>query len=344
MARKLSSKSFKMHSLTNNRISILPVKLIRVIWSYLFLHVILISLYSCQGEQPSSTVSAVSNSSNDGTYITYLRDSVIVVQSDSITVPVQIHDYAGSQLMNPAVSPDGLQIAYTRIMNANDARTICLMDLSTRRSNQLAVPSSNFYGPAWSPDSEWILFNIFQKKGVWKPGIIKRNNNGYRMLDSASGVNYYSPTWRSAERIAAQDLEKLYTLGLDGKIIETILLDSLIGVDFSRSSDDRYYFTSNQKEIIFQVGTQSELPDLKGPLQSVYRVRVADGKLTRLTPAGFHVRNLFVANNDRIYCEGSSAPFTEFELVELLPSGELQRWSRTGTSTSIVTKGTGSIE
>lgn len=321
------------------------MKLIKTTWPHPYFLIILISLYGCNGEGKSSdTVNVASDSSDRETYVAYLQDSAIVIQSDSITRPVKLLDTIAAQVMNPAVSPDGQEIAYTRIMDDKDLRTICLMDLSTLERTQLAVPSPNFYGPVWSLDGERIAFNIFQKDSIWKIGVINRNNQGYRMLDSTSSINYYSPTWRSAEQVAAQDLEKLYTLNLDGDIIETILLDSLIGDDFSRSSDDQYYFTNDQTEIIFQIGNKEGSPDLMGPLQSVYRVRIADKKVTRLTPEGFHVRSLFIAKNDRIYCEGTNTPFTKFEWVELLPSGDLKQWSQSGTSTDNVINTMGSEE
>lgn len=312
------------------------MKLTKTTWPHPYLLTLLIGLWGCDGERQSSDgVKVASDSSDQETYVAYLQDSAIVIQSDSTTVPVKIPD-TNAQVMNPAVSPDGQQIAYTRLMDDTDFRTICLMDLSTLKSTQLAVPSPNFYGPVWSLDGERIAFNIFQKEGIWKVGVINRNNQGYRMLDSTSSINYYSPTWRIGGQIVAHDLEKLYTLNLDGEITETILLDSLIGDGFSRSSDDQYYFTNDQKEIVFQVGNQEGYPDLMGPLQSVYRAGVTEKKVTRLTPEGFHVRSLLVANNGRIYCEGTGTPFTKFEWVELLPSGDLKPLSTKGASTDIV--------
>lgn len=315
------------------------MKLINAPWPYFTIGLLSLSLFACQsGQKPSKSVTAVPDSSNRQTFVAYLQDNTIMIQSDSTTVPVKVQDNSKLQAMDPAVDPEGQHIAYTRIMTNNDIRTIDLMDLSTQKRNPLEVPSQNFYGPVWSIDGKWIAFNIFQKNNVWKIGVINRNNQGYRMLDSTSNINYYSPTWRTGDRIVAQDLKKLYTLSLDGKILETIPLDSLIGKDFSHSSDDKYYFTKDQKNIVFKTGTLEEVPELMGTLQSVYRIRLSDKKITRLTPSNINIRKLFIANDDRIFYEGAKTPFDVYELYELLPSGDFRQRSKSGVVMNTTSK------
>lgn len=282
----------------------------------------LMGFYACQSKHQSSVSDKnYTDSSERRDLIVYLDSNRLMIKSDSVT-SVETHEGPAVQIMNPAISPNGQQIAYTTIMDRNDRRTVSLMNLSTLKTTQLQIPSSNFYGPMWSPNSLHIAVNIFNKKSsTWKIGVIGSNNKGYKMLDSLSSVNYYSPAWKNNDQLIAHNMEKLYTLNLKGQAIDSVGFDKLIGKDYTLSSSNSFYFSRDGEKLFFNAGNQDTLPQLMGPSEALYELHIADKQIKRLSPFGMNVNRIFVTGDDRIFYEGSTVPFEVVQLFELEKGG-----------------------
>lgn len=88
--------------------------------------------------------------------ILYLRD---ITSDYAKTQPFDMKTFIDrtGQVADPAWSPDGAQIAYTRMDGSN--RTIYTMLASARadKITKLTV-SGHDREPAWSPDSQWVIF------------------------------------------------------------------------------------------------------------------------------------------------------------------------------------------
>lgn len=264
-------------------------------------------------------------------FIAYLADTSILLQAGTDTVAVDMFTGLRGQILDPAVTQDGKLLAYTYFSEESDERTIRLMETSSDQDHQLNVPSQNFYGPIWNHQGTRLAFSVFERDELWKIGLIDRDNQGYTLLDSASQIDFYSPTWRAEDQVVAHDLVHLYTLDMDGQIVEKLLLDSLVGSDFNRSSDDQYYFSQDNSSIIFQSGNPKELASFQGPMQSVFRLNLEDEKIEQLTPDSMHVRRLIVAGDDQIYYEASADPdATTFLLFEWSPVDEAKPISAVG--------------
>ena len=209
---------------------------------------------------------------------------------------------------DPAISPDGNKLAYT-VSDSLNNRSVWVADMVSKSQAQLNVKSKNFYRAMWSPSGSMIAFSIFNKKSLWKVGVIKADNSGYILLDSTSKLNVYAPAWKNENQIIAQDLQKLYTFDLTGKVVESVNITGLIGKDFSVASNNNFFYSKDGKKLIFNAGNKDVLPGLTGPAEAVYVLDLATKRVKRISPEGVNVPSLFVTANDKIVYSGMEKPF-----------------------------------
>lgn len=88
----------------------------------------------------------------------------------------------------PAVSPDGRQVAYRRFYNTpDDSIGLYVVDLETGEK-RLLVRERTASAPDWSPNGEWIAFNIY-------PQIYKIKINGDSLTKLTNGAGSFDPKW-----------------------------------------------------------------------------------------------------------------------------------------------------
>ncbi|MDQ0968745.1 TolB protein [Flavobacterium sp. W4I14] len=214
---------------------------------------------------------------------------------------------------DPAISPNGNKLAYTLSDSAGN-RSIWIADMENKSQGKLQVNSNNYYQAMWSADGGAIAFNIFNSKNLWKIGVIKTDNSGYVMLDSASKINVYAPTWKNEKEIIGQDLTKLYTFDRAGKLIDTKLIADLIGKEFFIASSNRFFYTKDGAKLIFNAGNSDILDGLTGPSEAVYVLDLASKKVARISPKGINVPYVFLTADDRIFYSGAEKPFTQSKI------------------------------
>jgi len=214
---------------------------------------------------------------------------------------------------DPAISPDGNKLAYT-LSDSVGNRSIWIADMENKSQGKLQVNSKNYYQAMWSADGASIAFNIFNKKNIWKVGVIKADNSDYIMLDSASKINVYSPTWKNEKEIIAQDLSNLYTFDLTGKLTDSKPIAGLIGKDFSIASNNHFFYSKDGSKLIFNAGNTDVLDGLTGPSEAVYVLELSSKKVTRISPKGINVPFVFVTADDRIFYSGAEKPFTQSKI------------------------------
>lgn len=224
---------------------------------------------------------------------------------------------------DPAISPDGNKLAYT-LTDSTGGRSIWIADMENKSQGKLQVNSNNFYQAVWSPSGATVAFSIFNPKSLWKIGVIKTDNSGYKTIDSASNINVYAPTWKNETELLGHDLTHLYTFDIHGKVVDTKLIADLIGKDFSVASNNRFFYTSDGKKIIFNVGNTDVLEGLTGPSEAVYILDLASKKVDRISPKGLNVPYLFVTADDRIFYSGAEKPFTQSKIYVSDLSGNIK--------------------
>ncbi len=269
-------------------------------------------LVSCNNQQSANggskaVLDTVSLSSKN--YALAYQDGEKIVAT-SIDTMKQI-SFGGAT--DPAISPDGNKLAYT-LSDSAGHRSIWIADMENKNQGQLVVNNNNYYQAVWSADGSTIAFNIFNKQNLWKIGIIKADNSGYVMLDSASKINVYAPTWKNEKEIIGQDLTNLYTFDLSGKVIDTKLIAGLIGKDLTIASSNRFFYTKDGQKLIFNAGNNDVLDGLTGPAEAVYILDLTSKKIDRLSPKGVTVPYVFVTADDRIFYSGMEKPFTQSKI------------------------------
>ena len=275
----------------------------------IFCIAIFASCNSNKNEESKSTAMLDSISLSSKNFALAYQDGEKIVAT-SIDTMKQI-SFGGA--MDPAISPDGNKLAYT-VNNTTGNRTIWVADLENKSQLQLHVNSSNYYQAMWSPNGNAIAFNIFNSKNLWKVGVIKADNTGYLILDSASAINVYSPTWKNEKELVAHDLKNLYTFNVDGKLVESRVIADLIGKDFMIASSNHFFYSEDGTKLIFNAGN-SDAPDgLTGPSEAAYILNIASKKIERLSPKGVNVPYIFVTADDRIFYSGSEKPYTQSKI------------------------------
>ncbi|WP_025141782.1 PD40 domain-containing protein [Pedobacter jeongneungensis] len=214
---------------------------------------------------------------------------------------------------DPAISPDGNKLAYT----FNDSvgnRSIWIADMENKSQAKLQVNSNNYYGASWSADGSNIAFSIFNKNSIWKIGLIKADNSGYIILDSASNISVSGPTWKNEKEIIAHDLDNLYTFNLTGKLIDTKSINALIGNAYYISSSSIFFYSKDGKKLIFNASNGEVLDGLHDRAEAAYILDVASKKVLPISPKGVHVPFLFVTADDRIFYSGEVKPYTQSKI------------------------------
>ena len=98
---------------------------------------------------------------------------------------------ASSYYTTPAISPDGRKVAYVSSETSGGLYDVWIRDLEYDRAMRITEQSGSYFGPAWSPDSERLVF-VCQPKGM-QDLCIKELGDG-----SAVRLFYGSPNWKSA--------------------------------------------------------------------------------------------------------------------------------------------------
>lgn len=277
------------------------------------------------GEKSTAMLDTVSLSSKNFA-LAYQDGSKIV--ATSIDTMKQI-SFGGAA--DPAISPDGNKLAYT-VNDTAGHRSIWVADMENKSQLQLKVNNDNYYQAVWSASGNEIAFNIFNDKKLWKVGVIKADNTGFVILDNASKLNVYSPTWKNDKELIAQDLINLYTFDISGKLIDTKFIASLIGKDFSIASSNRFFYTSDGAKLIFNAGNSDVVDGLTGPSEAVYVLDLNSKKVERISPKGVNVPYVFVTADDRIFYSGAEKPFTNSKIYVSDLSGNIKTIVDKGTN------------
>jgi Tol biopolymer transport system component len=232
---------------------------------------------------------------------------------------------------DPAISPDGNKLAYT-LNDSVGNRSIWIADMENKSQGKLQVNSNNYYGAVWSADGSNIAFSIFNKNSIWKIGLIKADNSGYIMLDSASKINVYGPAWKNEKEIIAHDLDNLYTFNLAGKLIDTKSIKALIGNAYYISSSNNFFYSRDGKKLIFNASNGEVLDGLHDRAEAAYILDVASKKVTPISPKCIHVPFLFVTADDRIFYSGEVKPYTQSKIYVSDLSGNIKTVVDKGTN------------
>lgn len=104
---------------------------------------------------------------------------------------------ADSQLLDPALSPDGTTLAVSRApWDAQDSRQIALFDVATGNLKQVLTSGPGDGTPFWSPDGSQIAFS--RDNGIFVISANGPEGSETRIADGSS------PTWSNAGAVTAK--------------------------------------------------------------------------------------------------------------------------------------------
>jgi len=202
------------------------------------------------------------------------------------------------------LSPDGTRIAYTDLGAADRVRRIGVFDLEAGKVTLMDTACHNCYGPVWSPDGEYLVYNAIIAN-EWGIKCVDKGNlhpvNIASAHDSLSG--YFSPTWSADSRkIAVQNMTGVDIYDLDGKVLRSIPFEQFdTSIQFSSASS--FFLTGKEDKIVFW-GSDGAAASVKADAPAaVFVYDMATAKTNRISPKGYDCWRPLI-KGDTVFCRG----------------------------------------
>jgi len=216
--------------------------------------------------------------------LTFEQDDAVWIANIDGSSPKKI---AGGQA--PDLSPDGARLAYNTVQATGQPshRQIAVVDLASGQTTILKdIPSDNCMEPRWSPDGKRLLFN-FYVNDERRIGVVDADGTGFHYVQESEPKHqtYWAADWAAdGQSFFAEDMENLYRLDLDAKVLKKWAIDKLVP-DGEMSGDVRLDASPDGKTLLMDVEMdEKERKDWDGPPPSIWLLDLATEKVTRLTP------------------------------------------------------------
>ena len=218
--------------------------------------------------------------------IAYEHDEKIFVANVDGTHAKKIADGA-----LPEISPDGTRIAFNTEGDAKNRpgpeRHIAIADIASGKVTVLPnIPSDNCFGPVWSLDGKQLAFSIMADK-AWQLGLVNADGSGFRFVKNAElrFEAFGAPEWaRDGESIFCHDLDNIYQIDLDGKILKKWELSKIL-TDASMNGGDRLSVSPDGNSLLMDVdcGSEHERKNWEGPQPAIEKLDLDGDKAVRVT-------------------------------------------------------------
>jgi len=200
---------------------------------------------------------------------------------------------------NPCISPDGKKLAYTAL-DQNGGRFIAVIDLNTKKKTILNTNSNNCYGPVWSPNGNYIAYNVFDsQKSNWLIAVIDAGNTEPVVLTRQLEQSYM-PTWTyDNKNVVVQNMEKVFVFDLSGNLVKDYKVSDMTK-DLGPTSSDRFIFTKDNKKIVFS-SSVDEPGGKDGPPSAVFIYDIDSNSTLRLSPKGYWSDDVIIKDNKVLF-------------------------------------------
>lgn len=189
--------------------------------------------------------------------------------------------------VNPSLSPDGKQIAFTET-DAEGNRFIAVGDALTGKSRRVAgIPGGNSYRPLWSPDGQILTFDHFVQND-WKVARVKVGGGEFQILEGLTR-KVASHAWMpDGKTLLCQDLDGFFTVDVEnwGKPLLKKLPTKDMVEGLSSDSSMAVSFDGKTALVTLQV-----MPETSNdyPTSGIFHLDLETGELLRWSAKGMDV-------------------------------------------------------
>lgn len=211
---------------------------------------------------------------------------------------------------DPQLSPDGSKIAYTDAGAPDHQRRIGVFDLEAGKVTILDTGCHNCYGPVWSPDGDYLVYNAFTGK-EWSVKYIDKENRRPVLLAAPADslLSFSSPTWSAdsrkivvgaSARMSSQ-VSAVYIFDLNGRVLQTVPFEQL-DTTLSFSNSTTFVLSRKEDKLVYWAGVDQESNNGEPPT-AVFVHDLGSGKSVRISPKGYACWQP-VLKGDTVYCNG----------------------------------------
>ncbi|MFQ3549540.1 MAG: hypothetical protein SNJ70_07295 [Armatimonadota bacterium] len=194
----------------------------------------------------------------------------------------------------PSISPDNTKVVFCKPtdLSSENVGELLIYDILTKKTTSIYKAKGDFFYPQWSSDGSLIAFKKVIDYTLTQLLTIKPDGSDIKkLIDSKSGniSDIYFPTWYGdSKSIYFHDIDFLYRIDLNGKILSKANLETLIGKKYSISSEDKFVVNPKNNNLIlysrYDTGSKKLEDAFMGqPNTSLYIYDTTTRKSKRLT-------------------------------------------------------------
>jgi len=95
-------------------------------------------------------------------------------------------------------------------------------------------------------------------------------------------------------------MQKIYKFDLSGNVVDSIDISGEIGVNYYPSSASKFLFTSNNRYIVFNCGTDETMEGIDGPVEAIFIFDTKNQAVNRISPKGMFAFEPNIESDDSI--------------------------------------------